>query len=57
MRIKRNEKCAVVNELTNEELDVFLENSKIQNKYVFNGFVITPAKIIKIITNFALYVS
>ena len=25
------EKCAIVNELANEELDVFLENSKIHN--------------------------
>jgi hypothetical protein len=53
--VKRYEKCAIVNELSNEELDVFLENSKIHGKYVFNGFVITDAKVIKIIATFAPY--
>ena len=53
--VKRYEKCAIVNELSNEELDVFLENSKIHNKYVLIGFVITKAKVVKIMTKFALY--
>ena len=47
MRVDRYEKSAVVNEFTNELLDVFLEYSKIHDKYVFKGFVITPAKIAK----------
>ena len=49
-------KSAILNELSNEELNVFLENSKVHSKYVLNDFVITKTKVIKIITNFALYV-
>ena len=34
--VERNEKRAVINELCNEILDVFLKNSKVHGKYVFN---------------------
>jgi hypothetical protein len=35
VRVEENEKLAVLDELADEELDVFLENSKIHDKYVF----------------------
>ena len=41
MRIECYEECAVINEFCYEILDVFLENSKVHDKYVLNDFVIT----------------
>ena len=39
--VERYEECAVINELCNEILDVFLKNSKVHSKYVLVEFVIT----------------
>ena len=44
--IERNEKCAVVDKLTTEILDVFLENSKVHDKYVLIRFCYNNAKLV-----------
>ena len=40
VRVEENEKLAILDELADEELDGFLENSKIHDKYVLNRFLL-----------------